>query len=162
MITWRARRLFWAAGVLAILLLSGAAFAAGASDRRQRRPRLVFPLGPWGVAAAAFSADEKLLVTAGDNAEAVLWDLATGLELRRVFLRGRPLSLAFTPDRERLMVSSWEETVILDPATGEKLTRLKGGPAVLTPDGRYVITRGGAEWYDIASGARVRTSLLRG
>jgi len=96
---------------------------------------------------ASFSPDGRQIVTASDNNVALIWDSATGKELRS--LRGHEQSIyraLFSPDGKRIITASFDATVrIWNATTGELITILKGhDDAVLSasfsPDGKRVVT----------------------
>jgi WD40 repeat protein len=116
------------------------------------------------ISALAFSPDGRLLASgAQDENEIILWNLATGQELRR--LRGHSgwiRSLAFSPDGRLLASGSTDTTIILwDVASGRRLRALEGhtdflGNLAFSPDGASLASAsrdGTARLWDVASGA---------
>ncbi|HMC63570.1 MAG TPA: sigma factor-like helix-turn-helix DNA-binding protein, partial [Gemmataceae bacterium] len=69
---------------------------------------------------AAFSPDSKLLATGGQGRDMVLWDVATGKELRRFGAWYGAAAVAFTPDGKTLAAGSGAIT-LWDVATGRLL-----------------------------------------
>ncbi|MGB7537976.1 MAG: WD40 repeat domain-containing protein [Anaerolineales bacterium] len=95
------------------------------------RHRLTNPLlGYWGygIRSLAFSPDDSVLVTGGDQGYLSRWDLATGKELPRLQTQfGLLFSIAFSPDGSRLASACGDGTVQLwDYASGEPLVLLQG------------------------------------
>ncbi|MCX7789819.1 MAG: serine/threonine protein kinase [Chloroflexaceae bacterium] len=116
------------------------------------------------ISALAFSPDGQLLASgAQDENEIILWNLATGQELRR--LRGHSgwiRSLAFSPDGRILASGSTDTTIILwDVASGRRLRALEGhtdflGNIAFSPDGSSLASAsrdGTARLWDVATGA---------
>jgi WD40 repeat protein len=118
--------------------------------------------------AIAFSADGKQMASASRSGALIIWDVATGRQLRTL-----PVSaadgylLAFSPDG-RVLASSCREQVIRlwDPATGKELRQLHGHEdAVLSlafsSDGA-ILASGGADkvvrLWDVATGRQLRVS----
>lgn len=109
-----------------------------------------FSHGDWGVDDGAFSPDGTLLVTAGLDSTARVWDAGTGApQLSFSGHVGNVLSVHVSPDGRRV-VSGGSDAVarVWEITTGRELMVLSGhGAAVhaarFTPDGRHVLTGGG-------------------
>jgi WD40 repeat protein len=70
-------------GVFLSQLIIGGGQASGQTPGK--RPQLVAQLGhPLGLTGRALSPDGQLLVTGGDDGSAIVWDVATEKELRRL------------------------------------------------------------------------------
>ncbi len=87
-------------------------------------------LGYWGygIRSLAFSPDDSVLVTGGDQGYLSRWDLATGEELPHWQTQhGLLFAIAFSPDGSRLASACGDGTVQLwDYASGEPLALLAG------------------------------------
>jgi WD40 repeat protein len=87
-------------------------------------------LGYWGygIRSLAFSPDEKILVTGGDQGYLSRWDLKTGEELPRLQTQyGLLFGIAFSPDGGRLASACGDGTVqIWDYAAEQPLKLLQG------------------------------------
>ncbi|HET6881643.1 MAG TPA: PQQ-binding-like beta-propeller repeat protein [Pirellulales bacterium] len=86
------------------------------------RPELVLQTGHTDkVRAVAFSPDGHLVLTGSDDNTAILWDVATGRQLRVLAGHGREVSTAaISPDGRRALTGSEDKTAILwDLRTGE-------------------------------------------
>jgi WD40 repeat protein len=95
------------------------------------RHRFTNPLlGYWGygIRSLAFSPDDTVLVTGGDQGYLSRWNLATGKELPRLQTQfGLLFSIAFSPDGSRLASACGDGTVQLwDYASEQPLALLKG------------------------------------
>jgi WD40 repeat protein len=95
------------------------------------------------VDAITFSPDGKLMAGAGMTGDILLWDAATGREVRR--LEGRRClvrGLAFAPKGDRLLCGDDAAARVWDVATGKALHTLdvEGGVSAVafSPDGRLV------------------------
>ena len=99
------------------------------------------------VTSAAFSPDGALVVTAGDDGTARVWNAATGRTLQ--VLRGGPGPVeraVFAPDGTRVLTIGAAGTVRLwRVGSGPALLRTDagaGGVAAFSPDGRLLVTGG--------------------
>jgi WD40 repeat protein len=95
------------------------------------------------VEAVAFSADGKRVLTGEAGAQAILWDAATGQQLRAFTgHRGLIKSVAFSPDGQTILTGAWDNTAILwDADTGAKLRTIDvhaRGLSFFFPDKHYV------------------------
>jgi WD40 repeat protein/serine/threonine protein kinase len=158
----------------------GSLIASGADDgtialsgalEPDRRKTLRGHDGP--VASLAFSGDGKLLASAstGVDRSVAVWDVATGLKLRRQPTPTEVVrDLALAADGSVMVTLGERSATVRDAATGQVRKRLSL-PAgsdlgmALAPDGRTVVTGGTAEeatLWDLATGQlRRRFSGLR-
>ncbi len=95
--------------------------------------------------AVAFSADGKLLATAGPGSAARLWNVATGIQIRSL-----PVSchaVAFSPDGRLLATAGAAEVARLwEVSTGKPVRAVTVGPArdvAFSSDGQLLATAGG-------------------
>jgi WD40 repeat protein/uncharacterized caspase-like protein len=119
-----------------------------------------------GIAATAFSPDGVQLVTVADDHTAILWETASGRQLR-VF-RGHANTIkavAFQPDGRRFVTASEDTTAILwDAESGKQLQVFRHEHAVVAaafhPDGKRMFTSDGEiRVWRLATGEQVRTSF---
>ena len=135
------------------------AVAAVAQDAR---PRLVAQVGHSArVWATAFSTDGRLVLTAGDDRTARVWDAETGAELARLAgHQDRIFRIAFVGDGRRVVTASFDGTArVWDVATQQTLRTIETGPFVdvaIGADGRRIAVGGdpGAV-IDVETGERV-------
>jgi WD40 repeat protein/tetratricopeptide (TPR) repeat protein len=138
----RSIRLWWTEGVLRNYL--------GLNDRERFAGR-GFGNNPGGsIYAAAFSPDSRVVVTASQNKQAHLWDVATGQPIGAPLVHGGPVvAVAFSPDGKKVLTGSGDKTARLwDAATGRAIGRPlehQGEVVVVafSADGRTLLT---ASW----------------
>ena len=108
--------------------------------------------------AIAFSADGTTLATAGGDDCLVLWDAATGKQLRRIsgtnraesWAASRAEAISFSADGRTIALAAGNNVRLWDPHTGKEIRRLSGhrGPVTsirFAPDGKELTTRCGAD-----------------
>lgn len=95
--------------------------------------------------AVAFSADGKLLATAGPGVAARLWSVATGVLIRSLAISCD--AVAFSPDGRLLATAGADAAARLwEVATGRLVRVMTPGPArdvAFSPDGQLLATAGG-------------------
>jgi RNA polymerase sigma factor (sigma-70 family) len=115
------------------------------------------------VISVAYSPDGQVIASGQRNqGPIVLWDAATGKELRRIEEEAGVLGgFAFSPDGKRLALVKWGAWVSLwDVATGKQIRRQQvqrgpGGCLAFSPDGKLLAIPDGAQvvhLYDARSG----------
>lgn len=132
------------------------------------RPELALQMGHnRAVRCVAFSPDGGRVLTGSDDNTAILWDTATGRQLRT--FAGHAdyvVAVAFSPDGRQAVTGSHDRTAILwDIATGRPLRSFEDHTHWVTsiafsPDGRKVLTGSRdqtAILWDAETGKRLRT-----
>ena len=121
------------------------------------------------VNALAFSKDSKEAVSASNDGLLILWEVASGREIRRFSgHNGRVSACAFSPDGGRLLSGSWDSTLKLwDSATGKEIRTLTGHENDVTScafspnpnDGRLLSGSSDCtlKLWDSATGKEIRT-----
>lgn len=116
------------------------------------RARKLFESSVDSIACLAFSADSKLLATAGDAAFVLLWDVAAGKPIRQLGAWGTEVSaLAFSPDGKLLAAGTARgEVILVDVATGKQIINRPGHRGSIKQlrfslDGKLLATAGGAD-----------------
>jgi WD40 repeat protein len=66
----------------------------------------VLKLGEW-VRTMSLSVDGKRLLTGDDSGHAILWDVAEGKELRKLPVKGWPISVALSPDAQQAVTCAY-------------------------------------------------------
>jgi WD40 repeat protein len=106
----------------------------------------------------AFSPDGKAVVTGRDGGS-VLWDLATGKEIRQIGdKRGFRYAGAFSPDGKTLAISDEQAVRLFDVATGKEALPFAAHASdvdvlAFSPDGKTVLTGSdGLRTWDAATG----------
>ncbi|MFN0123052.1 MAG: hypothetical protein ACKV2V_21335, partial [Blastocatellia bacterium] len=88
----------------------------------------------------SFSIDGTLVLTAGADGEVILWETATGREIRRFSDEGlkdeTPQFLTFAPGNTRLLVDHY----LFDTGTGKKIAEIPGNFVGFSPGGRFLLT----------------------
>lgn len=111
--------------------------------------------------AVTFSADSRLFATGGDDG-AVVWDVASGSEIRR--FPGGGQAVAFSPDGRWLAVANHTHVAVWEVGSGRELYRIVGHEksiraVAFSPNGKYVATASDdntARIWDAATGAQLR------
>ena len=137
-------------GPIALAALAVILACADARAAPPDQPRLVAQVGHAdGCGAVAYSPDSKLVVTGGSDGRLILWDAATGREVRRLEGHGDAVTaVAFSPDGRLVVTSGWDRSVRLwDVATGRQIRTFSGHPTLVndvgfSPDGRRIISAG--------------------
>jgi len=133
-----------------------------------QKPELSVQTGHAGqVLALAFTRDNKLIASGSVDAAIVLWDPASGNELRALKgHRGTVNSVAFSPDDKQLASGSADNTIkIWDVASGREKQTMSGhtlfvSSVAFSPDGKMLASGSGdqtVKLWDVATGRELRT-----
>jgi WD40 repeat protein/uncharacterized caspase-like protein len=136
-----------------------------------QKPELSVQTGHAGqVLSLAFTSDSKLLASGSVDKTIVLWDPATGNQLRALKEHtGTVNSVAFSPDDKQLASGSADNTIkIWDVASGRVKQTLAGhtlyvSSVAFTPDGKMLASGSGdqsVKLWDLAAGREVRTLVV--
>ena len=135
----RVQRLIGSAGTALFLLI-----AAVADGQAAHRARLIVETGQSPVNSVAISSDGKFVLTGHDDHTARLWDVTTGMELRRFAEHtGGVNTVALSPDGHQVLTGSNDGTARLwDVRTAVELGSFRGSGGVnavaFSPDGRRI------------------------
>jgi WD40 repeat protein len=149
---------------LVLVLVSGA-FVIG------QKPELSVQTGHSAqVLALAFTSDGKLLASGSVDQTIVLWNPATGNQLRALKGHsGTVSSIAFSPDDKQLASGSADNSIkIWDVAGGSAKQTLTGhtlyvSSVAFSPDGKMLASGSGdqsVKLWDLASGRELRTLVV--
>jgi len=116
--------------------------------------------GPLGSAAVAFSADDRLVATAGIDGRVRVYRVSTGEQVGGFSVHGSLQDLDFSPDGSRLAAAGLTgEIALWDPKSGRVERRLDHHVAILSlrfsPDGRTIATgdlAGAVDFWDASTG----------
>jgi WD40 repeat protein len=155
------------AALIGILCLFAAISIGPAFAQIPPQAKLVVQLGQSGsIATATFSSDGHYVVTGGFDYTAVLWEAATGNELRT--FRGHTdtvNAVAFSPGANFLLTGSADHTARLwNITTGAEIRQFVGHSDSIvsvrfSPDGKWVLTGStdhSARIWDVETGKQVR------
>jgi WD40 repeat protein len=129
------------------------------------------------VASVAFSPDGRYILTAGNDDTARVWHFPKGLSFAGDTPTGHLLnslqghkdwvsSAAFSPDGQRIVTASWDNTArVWDAEKGQQLLALEGHErnvlsAVYSPDGQFIVTASDdstARIWDAQTGQHLHT-----
>jgi WD40 repeat protein len=133
-----------------------------------QRPELSVQTGHSGqVLSIAFTSDSKLMASGSVDKTIVLWNPATGNQLRTLKGHaGTVNSVAFSPDDKQLASGSADNTIkIWDVASGREKQTMAGhtlfvSSVAFSPDGKLLASGSGdqsAKLWDVATGRELRT-----
>jgi WD40 repeat protein len=146
-------RLFFLPVVSAALLATAVA--------QTKEAHLEIQLGhPVGIASVTFSSDDRLVLSVGTDAQAVLWDVGSGKELRR-FPDENVKRAVFSPDDRKVLISSETGVVLRSATTSDEIRRFGDKRArswLFSPDGTQVAAAVGDSvlLWDAESGKQIQ------
>ena len=120
------------------------------------------------MSSVTFSRDGQMLLTGSweaNSGNARVWDVATGVELRRFDARDPVTTVAFSPDGKSVLAGSRDGSATLwDRATGAELGRFQGhnktvNSVTFSSDGKFVLTASSddtARLWEASSGKEIR------
>lgn len=114
--------------------------------------------------AAMLSSDGHFIVTGARDGVALLWDVASGKELRRFELAAAVFWVEFSPDGKSLLTISGNSAQLWDTQSGKEIRRFIGNTGdvifgTFSADGKYLATGGAdrtARLWDVATGKELK------
>lgn len=110
--------------------------------------------------AVAFSADGGLIASGGQTPSICIWDARTTQEVQRVAgHRAEVKSVAFTPDKSRILAASSDTVALWNVQTGELSLPLapKYSPfCAISPDGRRALLGNRVGLWNLDTGEEIR------
>jgi WD40 repeat protein len=103
---------------------------------------------------AVFSDDGKFLITGGESAEVIIWDVKTGREIRTLRSHTRSItSLAWSNDNNYILSACDQKVVLWNARTGEILKEISsdwmGNSVLFVKDNLYRLTFDSVLVYDL-------------
>jgi WD40 repeat protein len=146
-----------------------AALIAGSFAHAEDTPKIeiVPQLGHWGmVRSVALAPDGKTALSGSHDKTLILWDLATGREIRKFEGHSDAVnSVVFAPDGKTALSGSSDNTLRLwDLASGREIKRFEGhsdavNSVVFAPDGKTALSASSdntLRLWDLATGREIR------
>jgi WD40 repeat protein/ankyrin repeat protein len=130
------------------LVLFVLAFASPGPSGALPAPEVIFQDGHGQTGMLAFTADGRYLASAGDDPSVRLWDVSSGLLVRKFSEHADSVNgIAFSPDDQRLATAGADRHVrVFEVSTGRKLIEIRSTDTLnvvaFSPDGRLLASGG--------------------
>ena len=139
------------------------ALASAASSPATTKVNLQVSLGHHShINSVAFSPDGKRVLSGDAGGAALLWEVATGRQIRRFHnTEGTITSVAFSPDRHTILIASGNAITLLNESTGREIRQFTAGSvhcAAFSRDGHRIVvgTERTVQIWDTGSGRMIR------
>ena len=135
----------WSRVCVALLAIPLPILGDATYARETHKPTLVLQVGHQkAITSVAYSRDGRYFLTGSLDGTAILWDAATGEQLRTFRSDAGPIfGVAFSPDGKRMATCGKDEIGLYDPSTGKrtKVFRPKyvRGRLSFSPDGKHLL-----------------------
>jgi WD40 repeat protein len=118
-----------------------------------KNPRTVYYIH--GITACDFTSDGSRLITGDSDGEVQLWDMSTGLEVKRYEPGGYIRYIKISPDGDTFLMQDAARALIVNMERGNAIREFSSDSCKISEDWKYILTRTG-KIYDVNTGEVIR------